>query len=266
MKLYIPQLGDKLQLSETWVFDLHSEHRNQSLLKKLLNRNWTDDYVKSRQTGQRVGPTRVALLKGTVLNVERIYIRKGATNYDSITFKIEDCDNKELIKCRFWVKLKDANFEFEESTIIKRMPSLTWQGWMPDKTNSLDTLSNARNVNWNYNLDLTINDILRFTIKLEETILEPTDENWKLYNFSKKYLGRVKSNPSGTYNSFDEYFESMKKEHRFYFAGKSKSDYKMLIIRYILTDVLKDEKYIYFTKNTCKETARKIIKAEFKNK
>jgi len=262
MRLYIPQLGDKLQLSNDWSFDLHSEHRNDSLLKKLLNKSWSEDYVKFRQTGQRVGPTKVSLPKGTVLNVERIYIRKGATNYDSITFKIEDCDSKELIKCRFWVKLKDANFEFEESKTIKRMPSLNWSGWCPDKSSSLIRMPNGSS---NYLLELKINDILRFTIKMEETLLEPTDENWNLYNFDKKSLARSNANPRGLYKSFEEYCNGVKQQNYFFMSQKSKSDYKISIIRYILTDVLKDEKYIYFTKNTCKETARKILKEEFKN-
>ena len=251
MKLYIPRLGNKLQLSENWTFDLYSEYRNNSLLKKLLSKNWIEDYTKFIQTGQNVSPIKVTLPKGTVLNVERIYIRKGASDYDSITFKIEDCDNKELIKSRFWVKLKDANFEFEENTIIKRIPALYWEGWLPNKTKIVGQHTIINNVVPYNKLRLTINNVLRFIIELKEEILDATEENWKLYNFDN------------IYRTFDDYY----KAHQTKFRGSyNKKTYKLIIPQYILTDVLKDEQYIYFTLKQCKEKARKLLKEEFKNK
>ena len=51
----------------------------------------------------------VSLPRGTELTIDRIYIKKGAPTYDSITWRITDCPNKKLIKARFWTKLKDAN-------------------------------------------------------------------------------------------------------------------------------------------------------------
>lgn len=41
---------------------------------------------------------------GTILEVDRIYIRKGAADFSSVTFKIR---GKKVI--RFWVKLEDVN-------------------------------------------------------------------------------------------------------------------------------------------------------------
>jgi hypothetical protein len=52
---------------------------------------------------------RVTLPARTQLIVDRIYIKKGAPDFDSITFRIGECPNKAFRKKRFWVKLRDAN-------------------------------------------------------------------------------------------------------------------------------------------------------------
>lgn len=51
----------------------------------------------------------VFLPRQTCLIIDRIYIRKGSPDYDSITFRIAECPDKKLVKARFWVKLRDAN-------------------------------------------------------------------------------------------------------------------------------------------------------------
>lgn len=49
----------------------------------------------------------VTIPKGCILTVDRIYIRKGAKAYDSVSFWVEGLiPNK---KVRFWVSLNDAN-------------------------------------------------------------------------------------------------------------------------------------------------------------
>ena len=63
--------------------------------------------------------TLVTLEAGSVLRIERIYIRQGAGDFDSVTFRLIDGPNKSLlpkkaggtagVKCRFWVKLADLN-------------------------------------------------------------------------------------------------------------------------------------------------------------
>jgi hypothetical protein len=52
---------------------------------------------------EKDNPLIFTLPKGTVLELDRIYIRKGAKEFSSTTFKLR----KE--KVRFWVKLADAN-------------------------------------------------------------------------------------------------------------------------------------------------------------
>lgn len=56
----------------------------------------------------------VTLLKDTVLKIDRIYIRKGAEEYSSITFYVWSkpgpvAANASKKKSRFWAKLADCN-------------------------------------------------------------------------------------------------------------------------------------------------------------
>lgn len=62
----------------------------------------------------------VTLPKGTVLSVDRIYIRKGASDFSSLTFYVHECPLPELTPAkkgggfkkgrkRFWAKLDDVN-------------------------------------------------------------------------------------------------------------------------------------------------------------
>lgn len=79
-------------------------------------------YAQSRELGK---PTlRVILTEGTLLKIDRIYIRKGASDFSSITFYAKgldevtihgshwSLDNKKATKYkaqRFWAKLVDCN-------------------------------------------------------------------------------------------------------------------------------------------------------------
>jgi hypothetical protein len=103
MKLYVPEIGDKLKLSSDWTFDLHWEHRNTALIK----------HFGEKFNCERT-PRPVTLPAGTVITVDRIYIRRGASEYSSITFYAA-IGGKNL---RFWATLKDCNkieFEVEKS-------------------------------------------------------------------------------------------------------------------------------------------------------
>jgi hypothetical protein len=57
------------------------------------------------------------LVSGTKLKIERIYIRKGSSEYSSLTFRIIDSPDELLRgkkKLRFWAKLEDCNnIEFD---------------------------------------------------------------------------------------------------------------------------------------------------------
>lgn len=104
MKLYIPALGDHLKLTAPWTFALYGEYRNESLFKHLgLPFSW----------GYRdLQKTKVTLPAGTELGIDRIYIRRGNKEFDSITFNLLGVKGKGRV--RFWAKLGDVNtIEFE---------------------------------------------------------------------------------------------------------------------------------------------------------
>ena len=133
MKFNIPELGTKITLAEDWSFPLHHEYRNSTLLEII-----GQPYSWSRQDNVS---TLVTLPKGTLLTVDRIYIRKGAKEFSSLTFLMpkRKTDKKTVTRTavalggpnhlertdyqvvmpgravRFWVKLADANaMQFEE--------------------------------------------------------------------------------------------------------------------------------------------------------
>ncbi len=124
MKLYIPTVGDSIVLTADWHFDLYNESRNESLMK------FTND---SRSLSWRwVGTGGITAVPcvipaGSTLKIDRIYIRKGQGDFDSITFmwvgnslpgkvvheknyRGEDITRRVSKKpIRFWVKLPCAN-------------------------------------------------------------------------------------------------------------------------------------------------------------
>jgi hypothetical protein len=112
MKFYIPEIGDEIVLSKDWKFIVTKEYRNEHLIKKFL-----PEKIKGEKTiwhgddyGKGIGE--IIIPKGTVLSIDRIYIRKGASDYSSVTFIIKS-EGKEK-KIRFFAKLQDCNnIEFE---------------------------------------------------------------------------------------------------------------------------------------------------------
>lgn len=138
MKLFIPELNDLLRLTKDWEFDLYQEGRNESVIKKFLSKESEkrekeiqekiSDYITpelyeknyfacnsdEREIKDKVArirreivsePFQMTIKSGEILEVDRIYIRKGAEDFSSITFKWI-VDKKTL---RFWAKLEDVN-------------------------------------------------------------------------------------------------------------------------------------------------------------
>ena len=111
MKVNVPTLGTELALSEDWTFTLHAEYRNYDFWAAVSDRDYP--------YGNADGSISVTLPAGSKLKVDRIFIRRGAGDYDSMTFWLVDCPNKEWApkkvggtatnRLRFWVKLDDAN-------------------------------------------------------------------------------------------------------------------------------------------------------------
>lgn len=114
MNINIPELGTKLKLSEDWEFDLYEESRNDALWLVLTGKRpeWC---LRTPNKKSFVLP------KGTVITVDRIYIRKGSSEFSSVSFNLDrktlNADHSKIIaklakakgRCRFWVKLVDTN-------------------------------------------------------------------------------------------------------------------------------------------------------------
>jgi hypothetical protein len=151
MKLYIPELGDQLLLTNDWHFDLYYERRNDCLydveevekrqdrkdyiiayntLAKQYNKAWqAGDNDLREQLGLQIRAIRnfhfpYLMPAGTILSVDRIYIRKGNEDYSSLSFNIIKTTIKRIMnkkeggtfkgRRRFWAKLADCNnIEFE---------------------------------------------------------------------------------------------------------------------------------------------------------
>jgi hypothetical protein len=129
-KLFIPPLGTEFTLKEDWTFRLHREHRNAPLIGHLgVKFPEADFYERQKQSAE------VTLPAGSTLKIDRIFIRKGAGDFDSVTFYLKgatlpsekvtrtgrrffgagDGDpftytvTKPKRAVRFWAKLEDAN-------------------------------------------------------------------------------------------------------------------------------------------------------------
>lgn len=135
MNLYIPAIGDLIRLTSDWTFDLRSEERNSTLMEKM---NDTRKVYSKWQTyaTNAAPPFMVTIPAGAVLKIDRIYIKKGSPEFNSITFmwkgesteprieQIRDWRSKDPTATkpnkiprkpiRFWAKLSDANnIQFE---------------------------------------------------------------------------------------------------------------------------------------------------------
>ena len=110
MILYIPSLGTQITLAAQWTFTLVNEPRNDSL-RNLLGilipePNW--------RATRAPDPIKITLPIGTVLSIDRYYIRQNNESHDSITFNLvshPDFPPTQKTKlARFWVHLRDANY------------------------------------------------------------------------------------------------------------------------------------------------------------
>lgn len=102
MKLYVPEIGNILKLTQDWKFKLYQEYRNKSLMDY-----FGITYTSSRETQEF---TEVSIPSGSLLKVDRVYIRKGLHEYSSISFYVELPNQKgKPQKCRFWASLQDCN-------------------------------------------------------------------------------------------------------------------------------------------------------------
>lgn len=134
MKLFIPDVGEELTLVDDWRFVTICEYRNESLFNAFevpaelryqksvrFHGGAHDGYDRYRPLGDGVP---FVMPAGTVLKVDRVYIRKGISDYSSLTFLVSQSPDKRLLTkknggtapkaVRFWVKLAETrNIEIE---------------------------------------------------------------------------------------------------------------------------------------------------------
>ena len=105
-KVFIPTIGTLLKLSKDWMPSIYLEYRNMKLLSSVFP---DKEEYKSRYYGRGAEfISSICFPKGTILKVSRIYVRVGASDYDSVTYTVVKSSRKDL-NGRFWVKLADAN-------------------------------------------------------------------------------------------------------------------------------------------------------------
>jgi len=104
MLFFIPPLGTRFRLKQHFSFELVHEERNKSLW------NLFAAFPYERHTYKNRGvTTNVQLSPGDTLIVDRIYVRKGYTEYSSVTFRGHVKVDGVNHKVRFFVNLPDIN-------------------------------------------------------------------------------------------------------------------------------------------------------------
>lgn len=99
--LFIPPLGTEVVLAAPWKFTVHNEGRNESLIEWMgkLAKPHDGRYSSGHPLGEVTKSdggrdweaseslsVKCTLPKGTKLKLDRIYIRKGVSDFDSVTF------------------------------------------------------------------------------------------------------------------------------------------------------------------------------------
>lgn len=106
MQFHIPTIGEIIILTRDWEFDLHSEHSNYSL----WNVAFPNESASGRPTFYTKSIRLFGFRAGSILRVDKLYIKKNFGRFDSVTFVLQYDSSKEISKKpRFWVKLVDAN-------------------------------------------------------------------------------------------------------------------------------------------------------------
>lgn len=134
MKVFVPTIGSDLILTKSCTVTIHSERRNWTFLKSIgmtvnqiyADKNYGNLSVENQSLADKykvnvsLRDVSLKIPAGTVLSVNRIYIRQGAEDFDSMTFFCKG--NKDFPKGRFWLKLTDVNnFEIKIPTPVDQI-------------------------------------------------------------------------------------------------------------------------------------------------
>lgn len=106
---HIPCIGDVIKLTQPWSFTCETERRNNDFLVFMGVMTYDEDTYSPFNKYMIQAGTEFSLSFpiGTTLRVDRIYIRKGLSGFDSVSFWVSIPNKKK--KQRFWVKVSEAN-------------------------------------------------------------------------------------------------------------------------------------------------------------
>ena len=138
MKLFLPTLGTHLTLTKPWTFKLKDRVENEKWWTSLHGATpsrqvyfygytsfpqrritspvatsdcWKESYIPD-------SPILTVLPKGTLLEVKKIFIRKGMREYDSIVFKVPKGSSRLVPFGEFTVDLKEVNGKLEAKEFL----------------------------------------------------------------------------------------------------------------------------------------------------
>ena len=124
MQFFIPELGKQFRLTREWSVPVQREHRNETVLEAMLDEQTMAQYGHHGYYYYHGDPVFhiIAFPAGTVLQVDRIYIRQGVKDFNSVTFRVVSSPDVRLMPPRkggkavsggkgkrFWVKLQHVN-------------------------------------------------------------------------------------------------------------------------------------------------------------
>jgi hypothetical protein len=106
----IPTVGSRITLTQDWTFTLIGEYRNQKFYVQMHGEQprgfWKHDGPARYQHTQPYVEATTTLPAGSVLRVDRIYVKKGIGEFDSVTFICEAMPKSEPTQREPWTKSK----------------------------------------------------------------------------------------------------------------------------------------------------------------
>lgn len=127
MILCIPTIGQKVRVldGQTWNFHLIAEHRNRAAIQHFHPSEGEEttyyddfdlppgvnyyDYFRKHNRAPDRKKWLTSVPAGSVLTIDRIYLRKGKDEFDSITFILNKPKGVKGPMIRFWVRLDEVN-------------------------------------------------------------------------------------------------------------------------------------------------------------
>lgn len=128
MILCMPTIGQKVRVldGQAWDVKIYWESRNVTAIEYFTGQSYQiesywDEYEGGRAAMEahwadrhnvpkpELRHTKVSVPEGSVLTIDRIYLRKGKGDFDSVTFVLNKPKGVKGPMVRFWTRLDDVN-------------------------------------------------------------------------------------------------------------------------------------------------------------